>query len=272
MDVIVHAASQVSHPKSIDIPMADFQINAFGTIRLLEAVRAHAKDPIFVYISTAKIYGENVDIEPVKESKSRYEYEDWGYKGIDESCSMDNTKKTPFGCSKAYADLITQEYGKMYGCKTSVLRPGCFAGQFTRPTIHQRWEAFLMLKALKGETIDVFGYHGKQVRDILHCKDLTDAIMFLIKEPPHNGAVFNIGGGKENAISVNEAILRIGTLLGKEPMVKYREKREGDWRVYITDNSKLQAQYKDWKVSKNLDFIFSELYNALTKELITISK
>jgi len=265
--LIVHCAAQVSHPHSIDIPMEDFQINAYGTLKLLEAVRKHSENSTFVYIGSAKIYGENVDAFPWVENSTRYDYAyPAEFRGISERCSFDQTMKTPFGCSKAYADLITQEYGRLYSLKTVVLRPSCFVGRYTVPSLLQRWEAWIMLNILRGEPVRIFGYKGKQVRDILHCEDLVNAIMLMVDDPPKKGDVFNIGGGRENSLSVLECIDLVKKVTGLSPSkVVYEKKRPGDWRVYITDNSKLLACYPKWGITWNLERIFGELSHSLVE-------
>ena len=265
-DLIIHCAAQVSHPHSIDIPMEDFQINAYGTLRLLESVRKHSDDSTFVYIGSAKIYGENVDKFPQVELPTRYDYPFNGFKGISERCSFDQTLKTPFGCSKAYADLITQEYGLLYGLKTMVWRPSCFVGKYTVPSLLQRWEAWIMLNILRGEPVRIFGYKGKQVRDILHCEDLVNAIMLLVNEPPKKGEVFNIGGGRENSLSILECIELVRNVTGLSPTkIIYEDKRAGDWRVYVTDNSKLIQHYPEYRITWNLERIFVELSQSLVE-------
>ena len=270
-DLIVHCAAQVSHPHSIDVPVEDFEINAHGTLRLLEYVRRHSDDSIFIHVGSAKIYGENVDAFPEIALPSRYDY-DGDFNGISESCSFDRTVKTPFGASKAYADLIAQEYGMLYGLKTVVLRPSCFVGKYTVPSLLQRWEAWIMLNILKGEPVRIFGYKGKQVRDILHCEDLVNAIMLMIANLPKKGDVFNIGGGRNNSLSVLECIELVKEVTRLSPKdIIYDEKRPGDWRVYITDNSKLIRHYPNWHISWDLGRIFIQLYQNLVK-LVEVSE
>lgn len=262
-DVIVHCAAQVSHPKSIEIPDTDFMINALGTFKLLNHTRRNWPNAKFIHIGTAKIYGENVDkLWPYEEQATRYWYQKiaWvdDFKGVSEHCSFDQTMKTPFGCSKACADLYVQEFAYLYGLKTVVLRPGVFTGQYAKPVIWQNWVGDLMKEVLTQDQVDIIGWNGKQVRDVLHTEDLVDAIMLMIRWMPAKGEVFNIGGGMNNAISVLEAFHKICVMTQKWPELGFLPKREGDWQVYVTDNSKLQKRYPQWSVTRDLDYIFNE--------------
>lgn len=289
-DVIVHAAAQVSHPKSIETPVIDFEVNAMGTLMLLEYVRKCTPNTQFIHIGTAKIYGQNVDsMIPYKELPSRFWYdkpEEYHYhgrknipfRGVDEkNCSVDQVGiGTPFSVSKLAADRYVQEYGETYGLQTSVLRPGVFTGKYAKATIYQNWlyhKALEIFSAGNYSQIPIIGWKGKQVRDILHTDDLVDAIMLMIQRPPPNGEVYNIGGGMDNAISVIEACHRLfrmhwGGALDRWPTFKYEPNRPGDWCVYVTDNSRLMNDYPEWKVTRNLDYIFQELYETLAPKVI----
>lgn len=270
-DAIVHAAAQVSHPRSIEIPMLDFKINALGTIKLLEYLRNRSPLASFIFLSTSKVYGENVNQYPIVEHDSRYDYDaGWSgrnnFNGVSERCSIDQTLHTPFGCSKLYADVVTQEYGRLYGLNTAVLRPNCMAGIHTKPTIYQRWEAFIMKKVLAGEKVEIFGFKGKQVRDIIHCSDVADAIYRMIERPPKKkGEVFNIGGGMYNSLSVLELLDRIKMFTGKYPEIINQPKREADWAIYTTDTSKLWREYPDWKLTVTITDILRELIEPMEK-------
>jgi CDP-paratose 2-epimerase len=276
-DVIVHTAAQVSHPKSIEIPWTDFTINAVATLSMLEYIRNYSQRSKFVFISTSKVYGENVEkVHPILLDStgeiSHFRYGSWE-KGINEKCPIDYTLHTPFGVSKIAADMYTQEYGRLYGLATVVLRLNCTAGKYTRPARLQRWEAWFLQQYLKKvDPIDVAGWGGKQVRDIIHCDDVVDAIMGLLPwlEPNRmmRGEVFNIGGGYNNSLSVNECLKRCEALTGHKPEVRYNARREGDWSIYITDTSKLEEFLPEWKIKYDLDYIFQELYETLAPKIV----
>lgn len=266
-DVIVHAAAQVSHPRSIEIPYADFEVNAMGTIRLLEYARNHCTDPTFIFISSSKVYGENVNSIPIVEGPTRYSFDPLSW-GVSENVSVDQTLHTPFGTSKLYADIVTQEYGKLYGLKTCVLRPNCMAGAYSKPTVYQRWEAFVMKKVLTGEPLTIFGFGGKQLRDIIHCEDVADVIYEIVERPPRRGEVFNIGGGKGNTLSVNELIAMVEQTAKVTANVSHGPKREADWAVYYTDNSKLMKEYPEWKITRSISDIINELYDGMAPSLL----
>lgn len=269
VDVIVHCAAQVSHPRSIEIPVRDFTVNALGTLRLLEFARRFPPK-VFIHIGTAKIYGQNVDKHNYEELETRY----WPtakvhghpyYNGINESCSVDQVGiGTPFSVSKLTADKLCQEWAYTYGLQTAVLRPGVFTGQYAKPVIYQNWVGQLVKDIMTKTHVDIIGWKGKQVRDVLHTSDLVDAIMLMIDNPPPKGEVYNIGGGMDNAISLLEAFYKICKITGKNPTLGFLPKREGDWCVYVGDNSKLEKQYPEWKVTKNLDYIINEVIHQQT--------
>jgi len=174
VDVIIHTAAQPSHPKSIEIPLEDFQINAWGTLFLLENVRRYNKDVVFVYCSTNKVYGDAPNYYSYRIVGKRYEPIDpqlWD--GFDENLRIDQTLHTPFGVSKTAADLYVQEYARLYGIKTGVFRMGCITGGYAMAVEQHNWEPYFVRKALTGETLTIYGYEGYQVRDIIHARDLA---------------------------------------------------------------------------------------------------
>src|SRR5438093_1983126 len=198
-DLIVHCAAQPSHDKARDIPLLDFEVNALGTIHLLEATRQHSPEAAFVFMSTNKVYGDAPNEVPLKEMEKRYDYarpED--YDGIDENCRIDRTLHSLFGASKAAADLVAQEYGRYFGMAVGVFRGGCLTGpQHSGVELHG-FLSYLVKCAVRGDHYTVFGYKGKQVRDNIHSDDVVRAFR-AFSERPRAGEVYNLGGGRGNS-------------------------------------------------------------------------
>src|SRR5260221_11096271 len=208
-DLIVHCAAQPSHDKARDIPLLDFEVNALGTVNLLEATRQHCRDSVLVFLSTNKVYGDAPNEIPMKELETRYDYaraED--YDGVDETCRIDRTLHSLFGASKAAADLVAQEYGRYFNMKVGVFRGGCLTGPFHSGVELHGFLSYLMKVTLTGGRYTVYGYKGKQVRDNIHSHDVVRAIEEFAANP-RAGEVYNLGGGRENNVSMLEAIARI---------------------------------------------------------------
>ena len=260
-DIIIHTAAQPSHPKSIEIPLEDFSINTYGTLNLLELVRCHKPDATFIYCSTNKVYGDLPNYFPIVEKENRYDFRD--IDGIDESCPIDQCMHTPFGVSKAAADLYVQEYGRLYGLKTGVFRMGCITGSAAKAVEMHNWEPFFVKKNLLGEALHIYGYKGKQVRDVIHARDLAK-LLLRFAESPRPGEVYNIGGGRQNSISLLEAFDLIESITGKPMYYDFQTAREGDHIVYVSDLSKVK-QHFNWDISIGLKEIFSEIYQAIIK-------
>ncbi len=237
-DLIVHCAAQPSHDKAREIPLLDFEVNALGSVNLLEATRQHSPEAVFVFMSTNKVYGEAPNEILLKEMEKRYDYaraEDFG--GIDESCRIDQTLHSLFGASKAAADLVAQEYGRYFNMKVGVFRGGCLTGPA---------HAGVELK-------------GKQVRDNIHSHDVVRAIEEFAANP-RPGEVYNLGGGRANSISMLEAIERVEQMTGRKLDWRYvDEARKGDHICYISNLGKLQSHYPNWKITRGLDAILEEI-------------
>ena len=262
VNAIIHCASQPSHPRSIEIPLEDFSINAYGTLNLLELTRDKCPEAVLVFCSTNKVYGDNPNKLAIVEQEKRYDYAE--IDGIDESLSIDYCMHTPFGVSKVAADLYVQEYARLYGLKTGVFRMGCITGGAVRAVEMHNWEPYFMRKNLREEVLTIYGYKGKQVRDIIHAKDI--AILFeKFIESPYPGEVYNIGGGRENSISLLEAIDLIESITHKKMKYKFGPAREGDHIVYISDISKAR-RYFNWDIIINIETIFQEIYEAVSRE------
>jgi len=259
-ELIVHCAAQPSHDKARDIPLLDFEVNALGTINLLEATRQHCPEAVFVFMSTNKVYGDAPNEIPLKELETRWDYaraED--FEGVDEKCRIDQTLHSLFGASKAAGDLVAQEYGRYFGMKVCVFRGGCLTGPSHSGVELHGFLSYLVKVTLSGGTYSVFGYKGKQVRDNIHSHDVVRAIEEFAANP-RPGEVYNLGGGRENSVSMIEAIERIGSMTGKKLSWKYvEEARKGDHICYISNLGKFKRDYPSWKITRGLDRILEEI-------------
>ena len=267
-DLVVHCAAQPSHDKACEIPILDFEVNALGTVNLLEATRLHCPEAIFILLSTNKVYGASPNEVPLKELETRWEYarpED--YNGITENCRIDRTLHSLFGASKASADLMAQEYGRYFGMKVGIFRGGCLTGPSHSGVELHGFLSYLVKVAIAGGTYSVFGYKAKQVRDNIHSHDVVRAIEEFAANP-RPGEVYNMGGGRENSISMLEAIAKVEEMSGKKLNWKYVDQnRKGDHICYISDLSKFKSHYPNWNISVNLDEIFREIIADQTKKL-----
>ncbi|HKV40733.1 MAG TPA: NAD-dependent epimerase/dehydratase family protein [Blastocatellia bacterium] len=261
--LVVHAAAQPSHDLAAARPFDDFDVNAGGTFNLLEAARRHTPDAVFVHMSTNKVYGDGPNTVRLKELDTRWEYDDPEFaNGIGETCSIDQSKHSLFGTSKVAADVTVQEYGRYFGMSTCCLRGGCLTGPNHSGVELHGFLSYLVKCNVEGRPYKVYGYKGKQVRDNIHSLDVARFI-HAFYENPRSGEVYNIGGGRNNSISVLEAFDRIAALSGRPMQWEYVDKnREGDHICYISDLSKIRGHYPGWDISKGLDDIFSELHHA----------
>lgn len=263
VDAVIHTAAQPSHPKSIEIPMDDFLINAYGTLFLLEALRKYNRDAIFVFCSTNKVYGDAPNYFSYRKIGKRFEPIDPSlWDGFDETLRIDRCMHTPFGVSKVAADLYTQEYARLYGLKTGVFRMGCITGGVAKAVEMHNWEPYFVKKALTGEKLTIYGYEGYQVRDVIHAKDLARLFYEFINNP-RPGEVYNIGGSRRNSISLLEAIDLIEKITGKRIEYDFGPPREGDHIWWITNINKAKSHYPNWDISIGLEEIFKEIYEFL---------
>jgi CDP-paratose 2-epimerase len=258
-DLIIHCAAQPSHEKSAEIPFEDFMVNATGTINLLEAAREHCPNTPFIHLSTNKVYGDRPNQIHLRESISRFHYDDSDYiDGIDENMPIDQCTHSPFGASKAAADLIVQEYGRYYGMPTVCFRCGCITGANHQGVEQHGFLSYLCKTAKQEKIFKIYGYGGKQVRDIIHVSDLVLAFYEYMKKP-RPGEVYNIGGGFENSCSILEAIWTIKDIAGIEVKTTYWPARKGDHICYYTNFNKFKSHYPSWGIKRDLQSIFEEL-------------
>lgn len=254
---IVHTAAQPSHDWAAKEPFTDFEVNANGTLHLLEATRNFCPYAPFLFTSTNKVYGDTPNFLPLEEKKLRYEIKKnhkYFRNGIDEFMSIDNSTHSIFGASKTSADLLVQEYGRYFNMPTVSFRGGCLTGENHSGAQLHGFLSFLVKSILREEKYFVFGYKGKQVRDNIHSVDVVSAFNEFIKNPKIGGAVYNLGGGRNNSCSILEAIKLIENLSGKKSNYKILNKnRIGDHIWWISDNSKFQKDYPQWKININLE-------------------
>jgi CDP-paratose 2-epimerase len=267
-DLIVHCAAQPSHDKAREIPLLDFEVNALGTINLLEATRQHSPEALFVFFSTNKVYGDAPNEIPVKELETRWDYsrpED--FDGVNESCRIDRTLHSLFGASKAAADLVAQEYGKYFGMKVGIFRGGCLTGPSHSGVELHGFLSYLVKVTMTDGKYSVFGYKGKQVRDNIHSYDVVMAIEAFAANP-RAGEVYNLGGGRGNSVSMLEAIAKIEQMTGKKLDWTYvEEARKGDHICYISDLKKFKKDYPEWKITKGLETILEEIIKSQQEQL-----
>jgi CDP-paratose 2-epimerase len=248
VDACIHAAGQPGVPSSIKKPLEDFSINAYGTLNVLESLRNKCRNAVFIYCSTNKVFGENVDKIALSEKKTRYYYKN--INAIPESLSIDHTGHTPYGASKLVGDIYAQEYAHIYGMKTAVFRMSCIYGARQFGFEQQGWVAWFVIASLLKKRVTIFG-NGKQVRDLLYVTDLIDAFdKFIRSDIKHD--VFNIGGGKQNTISLLELIAKIEELSAGKMKVRFRGWRPSDQKVYISDLTKIRKKL-GWKPSVTTD-------------------
>lgn len=263
-DVIIHAAAQPSHDLAAQRPFDDFDVNAVGTLNLLEACRHHCPQAVFIFMSTNKVYGDGPNRVKLKELETRWDYDDPQYEqGIAEDFSIDQCLHSLFGVSKVAADILVQEYGKYFGLRTGIFRGGCLTGpQHCGVELHG-FLNYLVLTALREAPYTIFGYKGKQVRDQIHSYDVINAFWHFIQSP-RPGEVYNLGGGKQNAASVRECIELIAEMSGKRPQVSYREQnRIGDHICYYSDLSKFRRHFPEWDLTYSLKQTIEDIVRSV---------
>jgi CDP-paratose 2-epimerase len=268
VDAVIHTAAQPSHDLAANRPFDDFDVNAGGTLNLLEALRCFCPESPLVHLSTNKVYGDAPNRIRLKELPTRWDYDDPTYAhGISETCTIDQSKHSLFGASKLAGDVMVQEYGRYFGMPTCCLRGGCLTGPAHSGVELHGFLSYLVKVNLVGGRYQVYGYKGKQVRDNIHSYDVARFAEEFIKSP-RIAEVYNCGGGRANSCSILEAFQRVETLTGKPTKWQYVEKaREGDHICYISDLKKMKEHYSNWNISKSLDDIFDELVEAWTSRL-----
>ncbi len=264
VDLVIHAAAQPSHDLAAARPLDDFDVNAVGTLNLLESCRRHREGAVFITVSTNKVYGDAPNRIRMKEHGTRYDFADPAFaEGVSESMSIDQNLHSLFGVSKAAGDLLTQEYGRYFGMRTGVFRGGCLTGpQHSGVELHG-FLNYLVFTALREGPYTIFGYKGKQVRDQIHCRDVVSAF-WNFAQNPRPGEVYNLGGGKGNAASLLECVAMIEERTGRRPKLTVNPtNRIGDHICYYTDMGKFRAHYPEWRQEYSLDRIIEEMVESI---------
>jgi CDP-paratose 2-epimerase len=258
--LVVHTAAQPSHDLAASRPFDDFDVNAGGTLNVLEATRRFAPEAVFVHLSTNKVYGDAPNEIPLRELAMRWDFDDPAFAaGISEEMRLDRSKHSLFGASKVAGDIMVQEYGRYFGMKTCCLRGGCLTGPCHSGVELHGFLSYLVKANLEGATYRIHGYKGKQVRDNLHARDVARFIAAFC-ENPRIAEVYNIGGGRANSCSIWEAFEAVEGLTGKKSAYEYSEKnREGDHICYISNLGKMRAHFPEWEVSVSLPQIYEEI-------------
>ncbi len=265
--LVIHSAAQPSHDWAKNKPFIDFDINSKGTLNLLELTKLYCPNAPFIFMSTNKVYGDNPNHLPLVEKKTRWEIKNnHQFKnGIDETMSIDNCTHSFFGASKAYADLIVQEYGKNVGLKTACFRAGCITGPNHSGAKLHGFLSYLVKVSLKKKRYTLIGYKGKQVRDNIHSQDLVECFWHFYKSP-RRGSIYNAGGGRFSNCSILEALKIIEKIKGFKIKKKILKKnRIGDHIWYVSSMKKFKKDYPNWKQKYSTKRIIEELILQFSK-------
>jgi CDP-paratose 2-epimerase len=274
-DVVIHCAAQPSHDWAAKEPFMDFDTNVVGTHNMLEATRLANPEAIFIHLSTNKVYGDKPNEIPMVEQPTRWEYDfsalapikdgtpwpGWSGLGINENLTIDQSTHSVFGADKAAGDLLVQEYGRYFGMRTCVLRGGCLTGVRHAGAELHGFLSYFFKAAAEGRRYTIFGYKGKQVRDQIYSTDIARFMEEFIAAP-RCGEVYNLGGGKDNSVSILECIDRVGQLGFKLDYTYTDTNRVGDHICYYSDLTKMKAHYPNWDITVNLDQIFDKFAQA----------
>jgi CDP-paratose 2-epimerase len=261
---VIHTAAQPSHDWAVKEPYTDFDINAVGTLNMLENTRQHAIEAPFLHCSTNKVYGDTPNRLPLVEQDTRWEidpshtYVD----GIREDMSIDATLHSIFGASKVAGDVMVQEYGRYFDMKTAVFRGGTLTGPAHSAAELHGFLAYVMRCAMERRTYNIYGYQGKQVRDAIHCNDVVSAFEAFFRNP-RRAEVYNIGGGRHSNCSNLEAFALAEKISGNQMNTVYVEQnRVGDHIWWIGSNARFQEHYPDWKLTYDVPAILQEIHDA----------
>lgn len=262
-DLVVHAAAQPSHDLAARRPFDDFDVNAGGTLNLLEAVRRHAPEAVFVHLSTNKVYGDGPNRIPLRELDTRWDYDDPEFAdGIPETFPVDRCTHSLFGASKLAADVMVQEYARYFGLVTCCLRGGCLTGPRHSGVELHGFLSYLVKCNVEERLYRIFGYKGKQVRDNIHSADVARFIEAFAADP-RPGEVYNLGGGRPNSCSILEAFELAEAASGTPMRHEYvDEHREGDHVCYFSDLSRMRSHYPGWEITVSLEEIVEQMVAA----------
>lgn len=267
VELIIHTAAQPSHDWATRNILTDFETNTMGTLVLLQAFKEYCSGAVFIHLSTNKVYGDSPNKLPLIEEQQRWEIESdhlYAENGIDENMSIDHTTHSFYGASKLASDIYVQEYGRYFDLKTGIFRCGCITGRNHVGTELHGFLSYLMKCIMMKKEYTILGYKGKQVRDNIHSQDLINALYKFYKNP-RNGAVYNMGGGRDNSCSIIEVINLCKEITGEFLIHKYSlENRTGDHKWYISNTNKFKAHFPDWKINISLKSILVDIYQGIT--------
>ena len=243
-DAVFHFAAQVAVTTSLGDPVDDFEVNARGTLNVLEAIRTRPHPPPLVFTSTNKVYGALGDLA-MRRTGRRYAPRDAAAAaGVGEDRPLDF--HSPYGCSKGAADQYVRDYARTFGLPTTVFRMSCIYGPHQFGTEDQGWVAHFLIQALRDRPITLYG-DGLQVRDVLFVEDLVDAFLLALQRMSSGaGQAFNIGGGPDNAVSLLELLEMIAEITGRAPQVRFDDWRPGDQKYYVTNTARFE-QATGWR-------------------------
>ena len=256
-DFIIHTAAQPSHDKAASVPYEDFDVNAVGTLNLLIAARDFCRESPFCFTSTNKVYGDRPNSLPLHEFEKRYDYAD-GRDGIDESMSIDASLHSLFGTSKAAADLMCQEFGLYFKMPVGIFRAGCVTGPQQSAVELHGFLSYIVMCAVVGREYTIYGYKGKQVRDQIHSQDVASLFLEFYAKP-RCGEIYNLGGGRENSLSILETIELLEGLSYKMRYTYDPANRIGDHICYISDLKKIRAHFPNWRQEHRVEGIVEEI-------------
>jgi CDP-paratose 2-epimerase len=264
LGVVIHSAAQPSHDWAAKEPFTDFDVNAVGTLNVLENTRQHAADAPFIFCSTNKVYGDRPNSLPLIEQETRYELPEGHpyYQGIGEDMSIDDCLHSIFGVSKVAADVMVQEYGRYFGMRTACFRGGTLTGPAHSAAELHGYLGYVMRCVMEGRTYNLFGYKGKMVRDAIHSRDVLTAFEAFFRNPRF-GEIYNLGGGRHSNASHIEAFRMAEEITGREAKIKYVEQnRIGDHQWWISSMARFQEHYPDWRLTYDVPLILREIYEA----------
>lgn len=265
-ELVIHTAAQPSHDWAAKDAQTDFAVNANGTLNLLQCVRKYCKDATFAHISTSKVYGDNPNrlplVQPKDELRLDLPRDHEFYKGITTEMSVEGCLHSLFGVSKLSGDLLVQEFGRYFDMPTVCFRPGCVTGPAHAGVPLHGFLSYLMRCAVTGDEYEIIGYDGLQVRCNIHAHDLARACL-AFHQAPKAGAVFNIGGGRQNSVSMAEAIQMCQDITGNQMTTCYTDQpRIGDHRWWISSNEAFEVAYPSWYQTHNVEGMLTEIYKA----------
>jgi CDP-paratose 2-epimerase len=263
--VVIHTAAQPSHDWAVRDPFTDFDVNAVGTLNVLQNVREHCIEAPLIHCSTNKVYGDRPNSLPLVEQETRWELDPahrYYADGITEDMSIDQSLHSVFGASKVAADVMVQEFGRYFDMKTAVFRGGTLTGPAHSATELHGFLGYVMRANMERRLYKIFGYKGKQVRDAIHSHDVLSAFEAYFRNP-RAGAVYNLGGGRHSNCSNLEAFALAGQISGTEMITEYvAENRVGDHQWWIGSMAAFRNDYPDWKQVYDVPMIMQEIHDA----------